>query len=401
MALGIERIEILLLVAAVVAMAARRLRLPYTVGLVIAGVALAFSPIGLHPTLTKNLIFSAFLPPLIFEAAFQIPWAHLRRELSILIVLATAGVLLAAAITAAGLHWLLGWEWPPAILLGILIAATDPVSVIALFKDIHVEGRLKLLVEAESLFNDGTVAVLFGVALVAMSGGNVQPLSVAGGFIITVAGGLVVGGLTGGLLLLLAGHTDDHLVEITFSTVAAYGSFLLAEHFHMSGVLATMTAGIVLGNVGSLGSITDKGREAVESFWEYVAFAVNSLVFLLIGISLTHERVPNLVVPALVTIGLVLLGRAAAVYAGCALFARSRLRVSHTHQHLLFWGGLRGALALALALGLPADLPHRQSIVTLTFAVVAFSVVVQGLTMSPLLHRLGEAAPLHGKGGAN
>jgi len=201
------------------------------------------------------------------------------------------------------------------------------------------------------------------------------------------------GGSVGGAMLLLAGRTDDHLVEITFTSVAAYGSFLLAEHFHLSGVLATLTAGVLLGNIGSLGAITDRGREAVEHFWEYVGFIVNSLIFLLIGTNLARTNFLSAWWAIIVVIVLVTIGRAVAVYGCCSLFARSKHRVSRAHQHVLFWGGLRGALALALALGLPSDMPQRGPIITVAFAVVAYSVVVQGLTMKPLLRRLGEIAP--------
>ena len=393
MGLSIDRIEVLLLIAAVVAMLVRRVHLPYTVGLTVAGITLAFARAPFDVELTKELIFTAFLPPLIFEAAFHMDWRALRDDAPVVLTLATLGVLLACGIAAAGLHYLIAWPWAAAVLLGLLISATDPVSVIATFKEAGVTGRLRLLVESESLFNDGTVAVLYGVALAATMGGTVSAGSVAGGFLLTVAGGMLCGALTGGVVLLLAGRTEDHLIEITFSTVAAYGSFLLAEHFHLSGVLATLTAGVLIGNAGSLGAFSDRGREAVESFWEYIGFVANSLIFLLIGIRLVAQNVLGVLTVAGLLIVLVTAGRAVAVYACCALFQRSALRVSMSHQHILFWGGLRGALALALALGLPSGVPKRDAIVSVAFTVVAFSVIVQGLTMTPLLRWLGELAP--------
>ncbi|MEJ7758176.1 MAG: sodium:proton antiporter [Gemmatimonadaceae bacterium] len=405
MQLSIENIEILLLVAAVVAMLARRLRLPYTIGLTLAGLALALFNSTLNVELTKELIFTAFLPPLIFEAAFHMHWRELKQDLAPVLVLATIGVLVAAAITAAGIYFVAGWPLAAALLLGVLISATDPVSVIATFKEAGVKGRLRLLVEAESLFNDGTVAVIFGVVLAATAsaatvgsasyGGaaNLSALGVAQSFFVTFFGGIACGALVGGAALLLAGRTEDHLIEITFTSIAAYGSFLLAEHFHLSGVLATLTAGVFIGNTGSLGAITDKGRESVEAFWEYIGFVVNSLIFLLIGLRLGLEKLSAVWLPALIVIVFVTLGRAVAVYACCALFRRSKLRVSRPHQHVLFWGGLRGALALALALGLPNETPLHDEIISVAFAVVAYSVIVQGLTMTPLLRRLGEIAP--------
>jgi len=245
------------------------------------------------------------------------------------------------------------------------------------------------LVESESLLNDGTVAVLYGVALAATAGGTATVGGITGSFLLTVVGGIICGGLVGGAVLLLAGRTEDHLVEITFSTIAAYGSFFLAEHFHVSGVLATLTAGVLIGNTASLGAFSKRGRDAVVWFWEYAGFVANSLIFLLIGLRMVTQDILSVIPLAALVVFLLLLGRAVAVYGCCGLFAGSGRRVSAPHQHLLFWGGLRGALALALALGLPADFPKHDTIVSVAFAVVAFSVIVQGLTITPLLKGLG------------
>jgi CPA1 family monovalent cation:H+ antiporter len=394
MNLNIEQIEFFLLVAAIVAMVARRLKIPYTIGLVIAGIILAFVPFPNSVELSKELIFIIFLPALVFEAALYIRWKELQQDLWVVLTLATVGVLLSAGITAAGMHYLVHWEWPIALVFGILIAATDPVSVIATFKETGVEGRLRLLVEAESLFNDSTAAVGFGIAVTLATGHPIGTAETASLLVTSIGGGILCGIAVAGSLLLLAGRTEDNLVEITFTTAIAYGSFLLAEHFHCSGVLATLTAGLMVGNLGSLGSISDKGRESVESFWEYVAFVANSLIFILIGIRESHENFGYLLLPIGVAVAVVIIGRALAIYPLCAIFARSTLRVKLTHQHALFWGGLRGALALALALGLPLEMPHRSEIITVTFGVVAFSVFVQGLTMQPLLKAIGEIPTL-------
>lgn len=390
MPLNFESGAFLLLIAAAVAMLTRRLRLPYSVGLVAAGVALAFLPFTPKITLTKELIFTALLPPLIFEAAFSLRWKHLRRDLSVILLLATLGVILSAGITSAGMHLVANWPWPTAAIFGILIAATDPVSVLATFREAKAQGRVLLLVEAESLLNDATAAITFGLAITLASGQSITTLETITTLLLSIGGGLLAGGMVAGGVLLLAGRTQDHLVELTFTTVAAYGSFLLAEHFHGSGVLATLVAGLLLGNYGGLGRISERGMEAVRAFWEFAAFIANSLVFLLIGM---HEALQNFSavwLPVVAAILLVTLGRAAAIYPICLLFSRTTLRVTMRHQHILFWGGLRGALALALALGLPADTQGREQIITVSFAVVAFSIFVQGLTMTPLLRRMGE-----------
>lgn len=381
---------LLLLIAAVVAMLTRRLRLPYSVGLVTAGIILAVLPFAPKVSITRDLIFTALLPPLLFEAAFNIHWNQLRRNLPVIAVLATLGVLLSACATAAGMHYLAGWQWFAALVFGVLIAATDPVSVVATFKEAKAQGRLPVLIEAESLFNDGTAAVAFGIAVTWASGGQVTFLEITSTLLRVIGGGILCGAIVSIGALFLAGRTGDHLVEITFTTVAAYGSFLLADHFGLSGVLATITAGLLIGNFKSLNAISDRGREAIESFWEYAAFVANSLVFLLIGMHGARQKFAPIWLPALIAITLVMLGRAVAIYPCCALFSRSPLRVTMKHQHVLFWGGLRGALALALALGLPPEIPRREEIIAVSFAVVAFSVFVQGLTMAPLLRRMEE-----------
>ncbi|MEA3247490.1 MAG: cation:proton antiporter [Gemmatimonadota bacterium] len=387
---AIDRIEALLLIAALVAMAARRMRVPYSIGLVVAGIGLSFISTSPGFTLTKELIFGAFLPPLVFEAALFIRWDELKADLGVIASLATVGVVASAAITAAGMHFVAGWGWGPAAVFGSLIAATDPVSVIATFKESGVKGRLRLLVEAESLFNDSTAAILFGVALTMAMGAGAGAGDVAVTLVKNVGGGLLVGGLVAGAILLIAGQTTDHLVELTFTTVAAYGAFLIAEHYHFSGVLATLVCGLLVGNVGPLGSISPRGRVAVESFWEYAAFVVNSLIFILIGVREAAQDFHAVLVPIGIAILGVTLGRAVAIYPLCAAFGGTGRAVARRHQHVLFWGGLRGALALALALGLPEAMPLRDEILAVTFAVVAFSLFAQGLTMTPLLRWAGE-----------
>jgi len=381
---------LLLLVAAVVAMLTRKLRLPYSVGLVAAGMILALAPWSPKISLTKELIFTALLPPLIFEASFHLRWKELRRDLPVILVLATAGVLLSAGISAAGMHFFAHWDWFSAVVFGALIAATDPVSVIATFREAKAQGRLRLLIEAESLLNDGTAAVALGIALTLWSGAHISALGTLTIVLVTVGGGILCGIVVGGLLLFLAGRTEDHLVELTFTAVAAYGSFLLADYFQMSGVFATITAGLMMGNFAAFGVLSERGREAVQAFWEFAAFIANSFVFLLIGMHGTSQNISRVWLAAAVGVVVVLLGRAAAIYPICGLLSRSQYAVAVRQQHALFWGGLRGALALALALGLPEDVPARAEIITVSFAVVAFSVFVQGLTMTPLLRAIRE-----------
>lgn len=380
---------IILMTASLVAIVSRRLHVPYSVGLVLAGIVLALLPLRIDLPLSRDLIFSVFLPPLVFEAALQLGWQRFRRELPLTAVLAFAGVLVAGAFVAAGAHWALGWSWLGAGLFGVLIAATDPVSVIAAFREMRAEPRLALIVESESLLNDGAAAVGFAVLAGLAAGSTPGVGAIAGSLLLTIFGGIACGAVVACALLLVAGRTEDHLVEITLTTIAAYGSFMLAENLHMSGVLATLAAGLVVGNLGWRGAISEGGRGHVLSFWAYAAFLANSFVFILIGGHEASQPLAAIGGAALAAIGISLLGRAVAVYPLSLLFSRSELRISRDYQHVLFWGGLRGALALALALALPPEIPERQEIIAVAFAVVAFSIFAQGLTMPWLIRRLG------------
>ena len=392
-----ESLELLLLIAVVVAVVARRARLPYTVALVVAGLLLAVSGYGSEISLSKNLIYKAFLPPLIFEAAYQLPWREVKRDLPVTAAMATLGVLISAVITAVAMRWLAGWDWITAAVCGLLISATDPVSVIATLKELKVEGRLRVLIESESLFNDGTVAAIFAVVVAAGSLAALSAGQVALAFLVTILGGLGIGALVGWAAHFLMKPTEDHLIELMVTVAAAFGSFLVAEHFHFTGVLSTVAAGLVLRKLGATGSLSEHGQSAVVTFWEFMAFMANSLVFLLIGVELAAQNL-GAIVPVLIAIPAVLVGRAVAVYGCSATFYPSGLRLKASRQHAMFWGGLRGALALALALGLPEDFPQRQAVLAASFAVVAFSVLVQGMTMAPLLRVVGELPkePDHG-----
>jgi CPA1 family monovalent cation:H+ antiporter len=389
MQVNFESFGLLLLIAGVVAMLARRFHFPYTVGLLVAGIGITFFPSIPSIPLTKELIFSGLLPPLIFEAAVSLHWHELRKVMPVVLLLASVGLILSALVTGLGMYYVLGWPLISASVFGVLIAATDPVSVIATFKEAGVTGKLRILVESESLFNDGVAAVLFGLVL-AFAGGQAPTTSaVVMHALLVIGGGLGVGAIVAFVTLYLIGKTQDHLVELTFTMIAAYGSFILAEHLEWSGVLATLMTGLIIGNRGMISTISTKGHAAFDAFWEFAAFIANSLIFILIGVHEAKQPFSKLIVPSLIAIALVLIGRAFAIYPLAVLFSKSSMKVSMAHQHVLVWGGLRGALALALALGLPDSMPYRAEIVTICFAVVAFSVVIQGLTITPFMVRLG------------
>ena len=382
-------IGVLLLAACLIAMLSRRLGLPYIVGLVVAGFAIALLPNSPDLPLSRGLIFNVLLPPLVFEAALQLEWKRFRAELPLTLALALAGVAIAAAIVAAGMHYAAGWSWIGAALFGVLIAATDPVSVIAAFREMKTGPRVSMIVESESLLNDGVAAVAFAVLAAIAAGGSASTASLVPQFLWTLGGGVVVGLVVSGAVLLIVGRTDDPLVEITLTTIAAYGSFLIAEELHASGIISALAAGLVVGNLGWGAALSEEGKTRVQYAWEYFAFLANSLVFILIGLNSASLPLQQLGSVGAIAVVLVLVGRAVSIYPLAALFRRSRWKLPASYQHTLFWGGLRGALALALALAVPGTVPERTAIIVTAFVVVAFSILVQGLTMPWLIKRLG------------
>jgi CPA1 family monovalent cation:H+ antiporter len=383
-------IGVLLLVACLIAMLSRRLGLPYIAGLVVAGFLIALLPDVPELPLSRELIFNVLLPPLVFEAALQLDWRRFRYELPLTLTLAFLGVGIAALVVAAGMHWIVGWSWIGAALFGVLIAATDPVSVIATFRDIGCQPRVSMVVESESLLNDGVAAVGFAVLSAVAVGAPVDAGSVIPAFFWSLCGGTLIGFLASAAILLIVGRTDDPLVEITLTTLAAYGSFLVAEHFHASGIISALTAGLMIGSWGWAGILSNSGRDRVRWAWEYFAFLANSIVFILIGMNVADQPLRALgSAAAAVAVLLVLAGRGLSIYPLAALFRASRWRLPGAFQHTLFWGGLRGALALALALAVPTTVPERNAIILTAFVVVAFSILVQGLTMPLLIRRLG------------
>ncbi|MES2326678.1 MAG: sodium:proton antiporter [Pseudomonadota bacterium] len=380
-------IGVLLLAACLIAMLSRRLGLPYIVGLVVAGFLIAFLPHSPNVPLSRDLIFNILLPPLVFEAALQLDWKRFRTELPLTLTLAFLGVAIAGATVATGMHLLLGWSWIGAALFGVLIAATDPVSVIASFREMGCLPRVSMVVESESLLNDGVAAVGFAVLSAIAAGASPSAAGLIPQFLWTLGGGLAIGLAVSASILFIVGRTDDPLVEITLTTIAAYGSFLLAEYFHASGIISALTAGLLIGSAGTR-FLSRSGRNRVNWAWEYFAFLANSLVFILIGTNVANQPLNLIGAAGTIAIVLVLAGRALSIYPLSALFGWSRWKLPSSFQHTLFWGGLRGALALALALAVPVTVPERGAIILTSFVVVAFSILVQGLTMPWLINKL-------------
>jgi len=385
----------LLLVVSLVALGVRRLRrlrLPYTVALVIAGLMITASqPLQLR--VTPELILALLVPPLVFEAALQISFDSLRRDLAGILLLAVPGVILSTLIVGLLVSRLAPLALPLAMVFGALISATDPVSVVALFRALGAPRRLALLVEGESLLNDGTAIVTFSIVLAAALTGSLNLVQGALDFLRVAAGGAAVGFALGWVTARVIGQVDDHLIETTLTTVLAFGSYLLAEYFHVSGVLAVVVAGLVAGNLGPLG-MSPTTRIVLFNFWEYAAFLANSLVFLLIGLQIDIPTLLGSWQAVLAAIVAVLVARALTVY-GLGWATRWLPEpIPLRWQHVQNWGGLRGAIGLALALSLPAALgPGVETVRVMAYGVVLFSLLVQSTTMGPLLHRLKIVAP--------
>ena len=377
----------LLLISCVVAIIARRTHLPYTVGLVVVGFFLDSGGIASDTHLSYNLIFDILLPPLIFEAALHLTWRELKPILRPVTILATAGVILSTCVAAGLLLLTTGLALPTCLIIGIVLSATDPVSVLALLKEAKLPSRIHKLLEAESLFNDGTASILFAIAPLVLAGAT-SLTGIGTISIVEILGGIGIGALVGFAAMLIAGRTNDHLVEIAMTVIAAFASFSIAQSFHTSGILSTLAAGMVIGNLDHFGSITEKGLHEAHSFWEFACFVANSFIFILIGLDLNLWEIPNAVWVTTCTIGSMLIARAVAVYGWCFPLRRTKDAVPGIVQHLLFWGGLRGALSIALVLSLPTDFPDRAIIIAAVFNAVVFSIIVQGMSVSPLIRRV-------------
>lgn len=388
---------ILLTVATLVAAFSRRLRIPYTIALVVVGLLLGTFGSLDAPPLDKELLFDIFLPGLLFEAAYHLKSSEFWRNKFAIIVLAIPGVIVSIALTALlvlaakSAGWLTAIGWRQALVFASLIAATDPVAVVALFRELGVARRLQVLVEGESLLNDGTSVVLFTLAVAIATGGPSDvpsPLGLLGKFVLMVGGGMVVGLLVALGVTWMMRRVEDAATEITLTMIAAYGSFALAETLGVSGVIATVAAGMLCGNYAERMAMSAATRDAVVGFWSYVSFMLNSIVFLLLGLQVHVRALADAWLPILLAYLAVAIGRSIMIFGVSALLRPTRERLEEGWSFILMIGGLRGALSMVLALSLPTDFPARTEIVTLTFGVVVISILLQGTATAIVAGRL-------------
>jgi monovalent cation:H+ antiporter, CPA1 family len=387
----IELFVILVLVATVVALVARRIALPYSVALVLAGLGIAFLVPGQRIEITPEFILAVLIPGLVFEASYKLDLKELRRSFAVVAILAAPGVLITAAIVALVVPVFTDLDTAHAFVLGAIISATDPVAVVALFRRVGAPKRLATLVDAESLLNDGTGVVLFAIALAAL----VEPVSFAGGvleFVVTIAFSTLIGLVSGVAAHWLMRKTDDPQLEIAISVIAAYGTYLIADRLHESGIIATVVVGLLLGNQLGARDLSQRTRDALETVWEFVAFLLTALVFLLVGFVIS----PQLLLLALpvIVVGYVAItaARALVVYGLVGVGSRVLSRPSAiptSYLHVMFWSGLRGAIAVALALALPATLEDRDLLTGAVYGVVLVTLLVQGTTAGLVVRRSG------------
>ncbi len=378
---------ILLLIATVVALVTQRLRIPYVTGLVLAGLPITevFSQqVGLDPSLVLNL----FLPILIFEAAINTDISRLRSTFKPITLLAGPGSIFSSAIIATIVKYSLGLDWIPALLVGVILANTDTVSMIAVFKEIRVPSRLSTIVEGETLFNDAAALVSFNLILIVYTTGSLTAVEGIKELIIVALGGALLGAILGYLSLPIFTRLNDPLSSLLLTGALALGTFQIGQFLGVSGAVSVVIAGLIFGNLGLPRSASASDRMSLLSFWEYAGFGVNTFIFLLIGIEINPITLWRILPAILLVILAYQLGRILSVYlllAGLRWFDRP---IPLRWQHVLFLGNIKGSLSMALALSIPLTLPGRESIIELVFGAVLFSLVGQGLSLPWLVKRL-------------
>jgi len=374
--------------------------IPPSVAFVLIGLGLSTLGAGLTLPVPPRVFLAIALPGLVFEAAFRTRLEVLRPTAAAVLLLAVPGVVLVATIVAAVLSWATGLASGPAFVVGAMVAATDPAAVLATFRRIPVPERLATTVEMESLVNDGTGIVLFGLALDMLAGGGTAGGAVAA-FLWSVLGGGAIGAIAGWAAGRLVRQIHDRPTQLTLTVALAYGSYLAADLVGASGVIATLAAATVFG-AGARHALPDRAIGGIDRVWDALALVISAAVFVLIGLLISPQALVHALGPIAWGILAVLVARAIVVYgllggtsravAGVRGRAGDAQPIPAAWLHVLFWAALRGAVSVALALSLPADLPDRDLLQAITFGIVLFTILVQGTTAARVVRRSGAVA---------
>ena len=397
----------------------RYLKLPHTIGLVVIALAVSFGLLaadaaipawGLGGAVRQALdridftevLMKGFLSFLLFAGALHVDLADLAKQKWAIGGMATFGVLISTGLVGGGI-WLvaqaldLALPFTYCLVFGALISPTDPVAVISILKHVKVPPSLEAKIAGESLFNDGVGVVVFTIVVAiatGSAGADLGPASVAGLFLAEALGGAALGLATGFVAFFAMRSMDEHNIEVIITLALVTVTYAVAHRLHVSGLIAVVVAGLLIGNHGARLAMSDTTREHVRTFWTLTDEVLNSLLFMLIGfevVAISYE--PGHVIAALVAVPLVLASRLIAVAIPIGLLGLKRT-FTRGAIPTLTWGGLRGGISVALALSLPPS-PEREVIVTVCYGVVIFSIVVQGLTMERLVRRMvpAEADP--------
>jgi CPA1 family monovalent cation:H+ antiporter len=388
----VELFVVLVALATSAALIVQRIRVPYATVLVVMGLAAALMAPNLDIELPPELILTVFLPGLVFESGYRLHFEQLRRTFGALVFLAVPAVLITAAVVAVVLQVAADIPLELGFLVGAMLAATDPAAVIATMKRVRAPARLATLIEGESVFNDGTAIVIFAVALAGLSG-RLGLVDAGISLVLTVLVSIAIGALGGYLVSRLITHIDDHLIELSLTLLLAYGTYMVADFFHESGILATVVAAIVLGEYGRSRGMSRRTIEAIDTVWEFAAFLLTALLFLLIGLVISVGALAKAVLPIGIGIVAIVASRALVVYGilglGSRVVREPRLAggLPLGWLHVMIAAGMRGAVSVALALSLPAWVPQRALLVEVTFGVVLFTLIVQGLSINWVVAR--------------
>ncbi len=403
---------VLLGIAMLITGTCRNLPVPFTVILVLIGMLLGYLSHVLHfmePlqgfTLSPEIMLFVFLPALIFESGFALDARQMIKDLPPILILAIPAMLMSTFVVGLGVWWALDVKLIVALVFGALISATDPVAVVALFKELGAPNRLNVLVEGESLLNDATAIVAFTILLgIAVEGGGIGWSDVDNvflDFLRVFIGGALFGAFLGFVVCELLYRMGSEIsVILTSSIIIAYASFVIAEHsFHVSGVMAVVGCAVALRRFGVTRFRQDT-THSIHEVWEVIALSCNSLLFLLVGLSISIGALFNQLGPIAITIALVLSARALSIYSLVPLAVKwfNLPHISLGERHIMWWGGLKGGLAIAVVLSIPSDLPERQFLFEVTLGVVLFTLLISAPTIRPLMHFLGLSEFTKGEG---